>query len=148
MTAMTAPRADPRGQRGADLAAPPWRAGPQRALFDNPASAFSIEELTTTVRRLEDRSPGRTVSQLTDDVLKELAIKPTQRAREIITESIRLARRGARVQLGDVTATPRQAGTGEVRAWARAARYDIGDRDAIPGAVITAYNHAHPDRPY
>jgi hypothetical protein len=66
----------------------------------------------------------------------------------LVGQSIWLARRGARNQLSDVTATAWQAGADEVRAWARAARYDIDDQDAIPGEVTAAYNHAHPDRPY
>jgi len=146
ITVMTAP--SPRPHRGADLAAPRLRTGPQRGLFDNPVSAFSIEELTGTVRRIGGRSPELPVTRLTEEVLDELAIKPTRRAREIITESIRLARRPARDRLGDITATAWQAGADEVRAWARTARYELDDQDAIPEAVITAYNHAHPDRPY
>lgn len=145
---MTAPSGGPQRHSDAELAASRLRPGPQRALFDNPVSAFSIEELTGTVRRLDARRPELSVTQLTEDVLNELAIKPTRRAREIITESIRLARRHARDRLGDITATAWQAGADEVRAWARTARYEIDDQDAIPEAVITAYNRAHPDRPY
>jgi hypothetical protein len=148
ISAMTAPSANPGNQSGRDPAASRSRPGPQRALFNNPVIAFSIQELTDTVRRLDDRGREQTVTQLTDDVLNELAIKPTRRAKEIITQSIWLARRGARNQLSDVTATAWQAGADEVRAWARAARYDIDDQDAIPGEVTAAYNHAHPDRPY
>lgn len=148
ITAMTVPSPGPHRHRGADLAASRLRPGPQRGLFDNPVSAFSVEELTGTVRRLDGRSPELPVARLTEEVLNELAIKPTRRAREIITESIRLARRHARDRLGDITATAWQAGADEVRAWARTARYEVDDQDAIPEAVITAYNHAHPDRPY
>ncbi len=78
ITVMTAP--SPRPHRGADLAAPRLRTGPQRGLFDNPVSAFSIEELTGTVRRIGGRSPELPVTRLTEEVLDELAIKPTRRA--------------------------------------------------------------------
>jgi len=35
-----------------------------------------------------------------------------------------------------------------VRTWARAARFDLAESDSISLAIITAYNRAHPDRPY
>ena len=148
ITAMTAPGDASRDQSCAPVAASRLRGGPQRALFGNPVRAFSIEELTGTVRRLDGRDPGQPVARLTQDVLTELAIEPTRRAREVVTESIRLARLRARTHLGDVTAAAWQAGSDEVRAWARAARYDVDDEAAIPGPVITAYNQAHPERPY
>jgi len=124
------------------------RHGPQRALFDNPVNAFSMEELVDAARGLDDSGSELTAAQLADGVLTELAIKPTRRGREIVREAVRLARRGTRSLLGDVAATQWQAGSGEVRAWAHAARFDIDDSDAIAEAVITAYNRAHPDRPY
>lgn len=148
ITAMTVAGDGSREQGCARMAASRLRGGPQRALFGNPVSAFSIEELTGTVRRLDGRDPEQPVAQLTEDVLTELAIEPTRRAREVVTESIRLARLRARTHLGDVTATAWQAGTDEVRAWARAARHDVDDEAAIPGPVIAAYNQAHPERPY
>ena len=46
ITAMTAPGDVPSEQSRAPVAASRLRGGPQRALFGNPVSAFSIEELT------------------------------------------------------------------------------------------------------
>src|SRR5436190_117539 len=86
---MTAPDSD----RGTGLRPPKWRIGPQRALFDNPVGSISMEEVTGAVLRLSEPDRSQTVASLADDVLGELAIKRTPRAREIVMEAIRLARR-------------------------------------------------------
>ena len=65
---------------------------PQLGLFDNPVRVFSLEELTETVRALEREQPGRTADQLARAVFAELAMKRSQRAAELVSEAIRLAR--------------------------------------------------------
>jgi hypothetical protein len=140
---MTGPDSD----RGAGLRPPKWRIGPQRALFDNPVGSISMEEVTDAVLRLSEPDRNQTVANLADVVLDELVIKRTPRAREIVMEAIRLARR-THARPDDVAPAPRQAGGNEVRTWARAARFDLAESDSIPLAVITAYNRARPDRPY
>src|SRR5215472_13920399 len=79
---MTAPDSD----RGAGLHPPKWRIGPQRALFDNPVGSISMEEVTDAVLRLSEPDRSQTVASLAGDVLDELAIKRTPRAREIVME--------------------------------------------------------------
>src|SRR6266567_783711 len=140
---MSAPDSD----RGARLRPPKGRIGPQRALFDNPVGSISMEEVTDAVLRLSEPDRSQTVASLADDVLDELAIKRTPRAREIVMEAIRLARRSD-ARPDDVAPAARQAGGDEVRTWARAARFDLAESDSISLAIIAAYNRAHPDRPY
>ena len=140
---MTAPDSD----RGAGLRPPKWRIGPQRALFDNPVGSIGMEEVTGAVLRLSEPDRSQTVASLADDVLDELAIKRTPRAREIVMEAIRLARR-SHARPDDVAPAARQAGGDEVRAWARTARFDLAESDSIPLAIIAACNRAHPDWPY
>jgi hypothetical protein len=111
---MTAPDSD----RGVGLRPPKWRIGPQRALFDNPVGSIGMEEVTDAVLRLSEPDRSQTVASLADDVLDELAIKRTPRAREIVMEAIRLARR-SHARPDDVAPTARQAGGDEVRTWAR-----------------------------
>jgi len=106
-----------------------------------------MEEVADAVLRLSEPDRNQAVASLADDVLDELAIKHTPRAREIVMEAIRLARR-SHARPDDVAPASRQAGGDEVRTWARAARFDLADSDSIPLAVITAYNRARPDRPY
>src|SRR5215470_17161662 len=101
---MTAPDSD----RGAGLRPPKWRIGPQRALFDNPVGSISMEEVTDAVLRLSEPDRSQTVASLADDVLDELAIKRTPRAREIVMEAIRLARR-SHARPDDVAPAARQA---------------------------------------
>jgi hypothetical protein len=60
----------------------------------------------------------QTVASLADDVLDELAINRTPRAREIVREAIRVARR-SHAGPDDVAPAARQAGGDEVRIWAR-----------------------------
>src|SRR5215472_10889388 len=86
---MTAPDSD----RGAGLRPPKWRIGPQRALFDNPVGSISMEEVTDAVLWLSEPDRSQAVASLADAVLDELAIKRTPRAREIVMEATRLARR-------------------------------------------------------
>lgn len=80
----------------------------------------------------------QTVASLADDdVLDELAINRTPRAREIVMEAIRVARR-SHSGPDDVAPAARQAGGDDVRSWARAARFGLAESDSIPLAVITA----------
>jgi len=125
---------------------PPRPARPQLGLFGNPAGAFSLDELTATVRKLEREQPGRTVDELSRAVFAGLAMKRTRRAAELIAEAIRLAR--AREPRAEITGTQWQASTQEVRDWALSAGLEIGSDGTIPGPAITAYNQTHPDRPY
>jgi hypothetical protein len=120
--------------------------GPQHGLFDNPVRAYSLEELTETVRALERRNPARTVDELTSAVLTELAMKRTRRAADLIAEAIRIAR--AREPRAEITSSRWQAGTSEVREWAAGNGFQIGTDGTIPEQAITAYNQTHPDRPY
>lgn len=120
--------------------------GPQRGLFDNPVRAFSLEELTQTVQALERQQPGRTVAELTSAVFTELAMKRTQRAADLVTEAIRIAR--ARQPRPEITGSRWQASTAEVRTWAARNGFQITADGAIPEQAITAYNQTHPDRPY
>ncbi|MGH3250622.1 MAG: hypothetical protein ACRDOI_31060 [Trebonia sp.] len=125
---------------------PPRPSGPQHGLFDNPVRAFSLEELTETVQELERRHPGRTVDDLTTAVFRELAMKRTHRAADLIAEAIRIAR--ARQPRAEITATRWQAGTAEVSQWAAGNGFQIGTDGTVPEQAITAYNQTHPDRPY
>jgi len=96
---------------------------PQLGLFDNPAGAFRLEELTETVRALELQRPGRTAGELSRAVFAELAMKRTRRSAELVAEAIRLAR-------------------------ARGPHAEIGADGSIPERAITAYNQTPPDHPY
>ncbi|HEY5989551.1 MAG TPA: hypothetical protein VIV12_24705 [Streptosporangiaceae bacterium] len=125
---------------------PPRPSGPQRGLFDNPVRAFSLEELTETVRTLERQRPGRTAGELSRAVFTELAMKRTPRAADLVAEAIRIAR--ARQPHAEITGSQWQASTPEVRKWAASNGFQIGTDGAIPEQAITAYNQTHPDRPY
>lgn len=125
---------------------PPRPSGIQHGLFDNPVRAFSLEELTGTVRMLERRRPGRTVDELITAVFTELAMKRTRRAADLVAEAIRLAR--SRPPRAEITGSRWQAGTSEVRQWAAGNSFQIGTDGTIPEQAITAYNQTHPDRPY
>jgi hypothetical protein len=125
---------------------PPRPSGPQRGLFDNPVRAFSLEELTQTVRKLERERPGRTVGELSRAVFAELAMKRTRRAADLVAEAIRMAR--VRQPHAEITGSQWQASTSEVRKWAASNGFQIGNDGTIPGQAITAYNQTHPDRPY
>ena len=125
---------------------PPRPSGPQRGLFDNPVRAFSLEELTETVRMLERQRPGRTVDELASAVFTELAMKQTQRAADLVAEAIRIAR--LRQPRAEITGSRWQAGTSEVREWAVGNGFQIGTEGTIPEQAITAYNQTHPNRPY
>lgn len=125
---------------------PPRPSGPQRGLFDNPVRAFSLEELTQTVRMLERQQPGRTVDELTSAVFTELAMKRTRRAADLVAEAIRIAR--ARQPRAEITGSRWQASTAEIRKWAAGNGFQIGADGAIPEQAITAYNQTHPDQPY
>jgi hypothetical protein len=125
---------------------PPRPSGPQRGLFDNPVRAFSLEELTDTVRMLERQRPGRAVDELASAVFAELAMKRTQRAADLVAEAIRIAR--LRPPRAEITGSRWQAGTPEVREWAAGNGFQIGTEGTIPEQAITAYNQTHPNRPY
>lgn len=131
------------GYRGRMASRP---ARPQPGLFDNPVRVFSLDELAETVRQLERERPGRTVQQLSAAVFTELAIKPTQRAADLVAEAIRLAR--PRQPGTEITGSQWQASTSEVRDWALSAGFEPGADGAIPSEAITAYNQIHPGRPY
>jgi hypothetical protein len=125
---------------------PPLLAGRQLGLFDNPVCDITLEELAETVRKLEREQPGQTVDEITRAVFAELAMKRTKRAADLVAEAIRIARpRPLRAQ---ITGTPRQASTSEVRAWAESCGFHITADGLIPAPAITAYNQTHPDRPY
>jgi hypothetical protein len=121
-------------------------ARPQLGLFDNQVRAFSLDELAETVRKLERERPGRTVEELSGAVFAELAIRRTRRAADLVAEAIRLAR--PRQPGTDITGSPWQAGTSEVRNWALSAGFELGADGTIPAPAITAYNQIHPGRPY
>ena len=125
---------------------PPRPARPQLSLFDNPVGVFSLEELTETVRALERKRPGQTVDELSRAVFAELAMKRTRRAAELVAEAIRTAR--GRKPRPEITGSRWQASTQEVSNWALSAGFEIGSDGSIPRQAITAYNQAHPDRPY
>jgi hypothetical protein len=139
-------------RRRADRAAgyrnrmPSRPARPQLGLFDNPASACRLEELTATVRALDRQRPGRTAGELSRAVFAELAMKRTRRSAELVTEAIRLAR--AREPHAEISGSQWQASTAQVRNWALNAGFEIGASGSIPEQAITAYNQAHPDHPY
>src|SRR5215472_10616919 len=112
--------------------------GIQLGLFDNPVRAFSLDELTGIVRQLERQQPGRTTDEISAAVFAELAIKRTRRARDLVTEAIRLARQNK--PRADITGSSRQASTSEVRDWAASSGFQIGTDGTIPGPAISAYN--------
>lgn len=120
--------------------------GPQRGLFDNPVRGFSLEELTETVRALEQQRPGRAIDELTSAVFTELAMKRTRRASDLVAEAIRIARAGQ--PRAEITGSGWQASTAEVREWAAGNGFQIGADGTIPEQAITAYNETHPDQPY
>jgi hypothetical protein len=119
---------------------------PPIGLFDNPAGVFSLQELTETVRALERERPGRPADELSRAVFGQLAMKRTRRAAELVAEAIRIAR--AREPRAEITGSPWQASTAEVRGWAVGAGFELGSDGGIPDQAITAYNQTHPDRPY
>lgn len=121
--------------------------GRQLGLFGNPVSAFRLEELVETVRELERAQPGQTVAELSAGVAAELGIQRSRRAGELIAEAIRLAR-PARAPQPEIAPTRWQAGTAEVREWAAARGFPAGPGGGVPAAAISAWNQAHPDRPY
>lgn len=125
---------------------PPRPSGPQRGLFDNPVRAFSLEELTETVRTLERQRPGRTTDELSPAVFTDLAMKRTPRAAELVADAIRIAR--AQQPRAEITGSQWQASTSEVRKWAARNGFQIGTDGTIPEQAMTAYNQTHPDRPY
>ncbi|HEY3951973.1 MAG TPA: hypothetical protein VGM53_01240 [Streptosporangiaceae bacterium] len=125
---------------------PPRPIRPPLGLFDNPVRAFSLEELTETVRTLERQRPGQTAEELSRAVFTELAMKRTQRAAELVAEAIRMAR--PREPHADITGSQWQASTQEVRNWALSGGFQIGDDGHIPDQAIMAYNQTHPARPY
>jgi hypothetical protein len=92
-------RAD--GAAGYRSRMPSRSARPELGLFDNPAGAFRLEELTETARALERQRSGRTVGELSRTVFAELAMKRTRRSAELVTEAIRLAR--AREPHGEIS---------------------------------------------
>jgi hypothetical protein len=124
---------------------------PQLGLFDNPVGAFHLDELSETVRALEAERPGRTAEELARAVFAELHLKRTRRARELVTEAIRLSRAGeqrAREPRAEIVGSRWQASTSEVTDWALRAGFDLAGDGAIPERAIEAYNQTHPDRPY
>jgi len=122
------------------------QSGWQLGLFDNPVRAFSLEQLTETVRELERRRPGRTVDEITLAVYEELGMQRTRRADELVAEAIRIAR--PRQPRTEIAGSQWQASTSEVRQWAAGNGFRIGDDGGIPEQAIIAYNQTHPDRPY
>jgi hypothetical protein len=125
---------------------PSQPARPQLGLFDNPVRIFSLDELAETVRQLEHERPGQTTDELSRAVFAELAMKPTRRAAELVTEAIKMAR--PHQPRAEIAGSRWQASTSEVRNWALNAGFEIGSDGTIPEQAITAYNQTHPDRPY
>jgi hypothetical protein len=125
---------------------PPRPTRPPVGLFDNPVRMFSLDELAQTVRILERARPGQTVEELSSAVFRELAMKRTQRAVELVAEAIRVAR--AQRARDEISGSQWQASTQEVREWAVRNGFDLGDDGGIPEHAITAYNQIHPNRPY
>jgi hypothetical protein len=125
---------------------PPRSPGRQLGLFNNPVRAFSLEELAEAVRELERRRPGQAVDKIASALFAELAMKRTPRARDLVSEAIRIAR--AREPRAEITGSRWQASTSEVREWAATNGFQIGSDGTIPGPAITAYNQTHLDRPY
>jgi hypothetical protein len=121
---------------------PPRPSGRQLGLFDNPVRAFSLEELAEAVRELERQRPGQTVDEISSAVFAELAMKRTRRASDLVTEAIRIARQ--REPRAEITGTPWQASTSEIREWAASNGFQIGTEGTIPGPAITAYNQDTP----
>jgi hypothetical protein len=109
---------------------PPRFAGRQLGLFGNPVRAFSLEELTETVRKVERQRPGQTTNEITSAVFAELGMKRTARAGDLVTEAIRLARH--RHPRAEITGSPWQASTTEVRRWAASNGFQIGTDGTIP----------------
>ena len=124
----------------------PRPAGIQLGLFDNPVRVFGLAELAETVRKLERQQPGRTVDVISAAVFDELGMKRTARARDLVTEAIRIARDNK--PRAEITASRWQASTSEVRDWAASNGFQIGTDGTIPAPAISAYNQTHPDRPY
>jgi len=118
----------------------------QLGLFDNPVSAFSLDELAETVHALEAERPGRTAEELSRAVFAELNVKRTRRAAELVAEAIRLAR--AREPRAEIAGSRWQASTSEVRDWALRGGFDLAGDGGLPEQAIAAYNQTHPDRPY
>lgn len=98
------------------------------------------------MRELERRRPGLTVDELSRAVFAELAMKRTRRAADLVAEAIRIARAGQ--PRSEIAGSRWQAGTSEVREWAASNGFQTGSDGIIPEQAITAYNQAHPDRPY
>ncbi len=124
----------------------PRLSGRQLGLFDNPVGAFRLEELVEAVRELERERPGQTVAEISAALFDRLAMKRTRRANELVSEAIRIGR--ARAPRPEIAGSRWQAGTAEVREWAASSGFQIDPDGAIPGPAISAYNQAHPDRPY
>ena len=137
-------RADGAAGYRSHMPSPPAR--PQLGLFDNPAGAFRLDELTETVRALERQRPGRTAGELSRAVFAELAMKRTRRSAELVAEAIRLAR--ARKPHAEISGSRWQASTAQVRNWALNAGFEISADGSIPEQAITAYNQTHPGHPY
>ena len=121
-------------------------ARPALGLFDNPAGAFRLDELTETVRALERQRPGRTAGELFRAVFAELAMRRTRRSAELVAEAIRQAR--AKEPRAEISGSQWQASTAQVRNWALNAGFEISADGSIPEQAITAYNQTHPDHPY
>lgn len=120
-------------------------ARPQLGLFDNPAGAFRLEELTETVRALERQRPGRTIDELSRAVFAELAMKRTRRSAELVAEAIRLARARATRRDRRLAVAGQHSGSPELGAERR-----LRDRPRRehPDRAITACNQTHPGQPY
>jgi Lsr2 protein len=86
------------------------------------------------------------VDEITSAVFDELGMKRTARASDLVAEAIRLARQHH--PRAEITGSPRQASTTEVRLWAASNGFQIGADGTIPAHAITAYNQTHSDRPY
>ena len=125
---------------------PPRSSGRQLGLFDNPVAVFGLEELAEAVRGLERQRPGQTVEEISSAVFDELAMKRTRRASGLVSEAISISR--GREPRPEIAGSRWQASTCEVREWAARCGFQIGPDGTIPGPAMTAYNQAHPDRPY
>lgn len=112
-----------------------------------PIARYTQEQLVSLVRWHQRDGRQRTIAELTELVVGDLAIDHTRTVTEVVHRAITSSRRETRPRLQDREPTEWRAGTVEVREWAKRNRYEM-DGSRIPSHVLMAYNRAHPDRPY
>jgi hypothetical protein len=118
----------------------------RRCLSGNPVRAYSLKELTETVRALECQRPGRTTGELARAVFTELAMRRKRRAADLVAEAIRITR--ARQPRAEITGSRWQASTSEVRKWAASNGFQTGADGSIPHQAIRRTTRHIPTGPY